>query len=120
MAKQLSFTKLEHEALHPFRQKLNNAESAEDVRNLFLYSINSLFENIFGDELSLGGEDITLLPEAEPCFRLSERVVSLERFSAVWADSDLSRVIERFAEPAVSHLKHLGKHPEKTDQKIRN
>ncbi|MEW6665715.1 MAG: hypothetical protein AB1512_10915 [Thermodesulfobacteriota bacterium] len=36
-----------------------------------------------------------------------------------WTDSDLPHVIERLAEAATGRYKHVEKHPEKTEAKIR-
>ena len=119
MAKQLSFTKYENEALHAYRQKLNSAESSEDVRKFFLHTTQTLFRDVFGGRLLVESEDITLIPEAEPYYRFTDRIVSTELFDTTWRQSDLSRVVSRFAESAASRMKHLEKHPEKTDQKIR-
>ena len=119
MAKQLSFTKYENEALHAYRQKLSSAESSEDVRKFFLYTTQSLFRSVFDGRLRVESEDITLIPEAEPCYRFADRILSVELFDTTWRQSDLSRVVNRFAESAASRMKHLEKHPEKTDRKIR-
>lgn len=120
MAKQLSFTKYENEALHSYRQRLSSAESSEDVRKFFLYTTQTLFRDVFGDRLRVEPEDITLIPETKPYYRLADRIVSAELFDTTWRQSDLSRVMSRFAESAASRVKHLEKHPEKTDRKIRN
>ena len=119
MARQLSFTKYENEALHAYRQKLNSAESSEDVRKFFLHTTQTLFRDVFGGRLLVESEDITLIPEAQPYYRFTDRIVSTELFDTTWRQSDLSRVVSRFAESAASRMKHLEKHPEKTDQKIR-
>lgn len=119
MAKQFSFTKFENEALHSYRRKLNSAESTEDVKKFFLYTTQSLFESVFEGKLSVEYEDVTLLPENKPYFRFADRILSAELFTETWRQSDLSRVMGRFAESAASRMKHLEKHPEKTDQKIR-
>ena len=120
MAKQLSFTKYENEALHAYRQKLNSAESSEDVRKFFLYTTQTLFRDIFGGRLPVEAEDITLIPEAKPYYRFADRILTTELFDTTWRQSDLPRVVNRFAESAASRMKHLEKHPEKTDLKIRN
>ncbi len=119
MAKQVSFTKFENEALHSYRQKLNSAESTEDVRKFFFYTTQSLFQNVFDGRLSVEPEDVTLIPGANPCFRFADRIMTAELFHETWGKSDLPRVLGRFAESAASRMKHLEKHPEKTDQKIR-
>lgn len=119
MARQLSFTKYENEALRTYRQKLNSAESTEDVKKFFFYTTQSLFENVFDGKLNVEPEDITLIPEAKPYFRFADRILTTELFTETWGQSDLSRVLGRFAESAAGRMKHLEKHPEKTDRKIR-
>jgi len=42
MTKQISFTKQENELLPDYRNKLNQAESVEDVRKFFIYAANEL------------------------------------------------------------------------------
>ena len=120
MARQLSFTKFENEALPPFRQRLNSAESTEDVRKFFFYTTQSLLENVFDGQLRIEPEDVALIPEAAPYFRFGDRILSAELFTSTWAQSDLSRVMSRLAESAANRCRHLEKHPEKTDRKIRN
>jgi len=119
MARQVSFTKYENEALHTYRQRLNSAESSEDVKKFFFYTTQSLFENVFDGKLSVEPEDVILIPESKPHFRVTDRISSTELFTETWGQSDLPRVLGRFAESAASRMKHLEKHPEKTDQKIR-
>jgi hypothetical protein len=119
MARQVSYTKYENEALHSYRQKLNCAESTEDVKKFFFYTTQSLFNNVFGGKLSVEPEDVTLIPDSEPHFRFADRILSTEIFTETWGHSDLKRVLGRFAESAASRMKHLEKHPEKTDQKIK-
>ena len=119
MAKQISFTKYENEALPTYRQKLSSAESSEDVRKFFLHTTQTLFRDVFGDRIGVESEDITLIPGVKPYYRFADRILSAELFDTTWRQSDLPRVVSRFAESAASRMKHLEKHPEKTDQKIR-
>ena len=119
MARQFSFTKYENEALRAYRQKLSSAESSEDVRKFFLYTTQTLFRDVFGGDLHVEPEDITLVPGAKPYYRFADRILSAELFDTTWHQSDLPRVVSRFAESAASRMKHLEKHPEKTDRKIR-
>ena len=119
MARQESFTKYENKALHSYRQKLNSAESTEDVKKFFFHTTQSLFENVFDGKLSVEPEDIHLIPESKPYFRFADRILSASLFSETWGQSDLRRVLGRFAESAACRMRHLEKHPEKTDQKIR-
>jgi len=119
MTKQHSFTKHEHMIIPNFRNNINHAESTEDVKKFFVYTIQELFEHIFEKNLSCEYEDIRLLPSDDHFYKLSERLLSLDKFKIVWNDSDLPRVIFNLAETAVNRYKHLKKGPEKTDSKIR-
>jgi len=119
MTKMRSFSKAENELLPKFRKMTNEAESTEDVKKFFTYSMQELFSHAFAGQLELRFEEIGLLPEKEPCFFISERVRSREDFAEVWQASDLSQIITRFAELAAGHYKHLEKNPKKTEAKIR-
>ena len=100
-----------------FRQKINNAESTEDVKKFFSYTINTLFQDIFTGEIELEPEDVRLAPNADPPFKISRRLNELSAFLLVWENSDLSHVMGRLAETAVNRNRRLEKHPEKTDSK---
>jgi len=119
MTQQQSFTKYENKILPSFRQKINKAESTEDVKKFFVYTAIEFFENIFEGQMYFEYEDFVLIPEISPNYRLSERLLSSKNFISVWDDSDLPRVIHRLAESALHRYRHLKKHPEKTDSKIR-
>jgi len=117
--KKISFRKFEHMILPHFRQRINEAESTEDVKNAFVSSIKHLFESAFGGRVSLQDEDVRFTPYEEPYFFLSQGVLKDESIRSIWKDSDLRHVIERLAESAMHRYKHLEKHGEKTDAKIR-
>ncbi|MBN1931751.1 MAG: hypothetical protein JW786_09115 [Desulfobacterales bacterium] len=119
MTKQLSFTKYEHEILPEYRQNLNKAESTEDVKKFFVYTVRELFKNIFEDKIDFEYDDISLMPDSKVNYKMSERLVSTEAFASLWSDSDLPHLIARLAESAMNRYNHLEKHQEKTDAKIR-
>jgi hypothetical protein len=119
MTERQSFTKYEHDCLPAFRQRINKAESVEDVRKVFAYTTRLLIEKIFGGEERFGDDDVTLELSEKSCFSLSRRVFSRKGFRSTWNNSDLPRMVGRFAETAARRIKHLEKHPEKTDAKIR-
>ena len=119
MAEKLSFTKYEHECLPAFRQRINKAESAEDVRKVFAYTTRVLFEKVFSGNLKFRDDDVTLEVSEKSPFSLSNRLLAAEGFESAWNNSDLPRMVGRFAETATRRIKHMEKHPEKTDAKIR-
>jgi len=119
MTEQQSFTKYEHKILRGFRERINKAESTEDVKKFFVYSAKELCENIFEGQIDFEYEDFALTPDNDSNYSLSERVLCSEDFMSVWNNSDLPRVIQRLAESALRRYKHLKKSPEKTSSKIR-
>jgi hypothetical protein len=119
MTKKFSFTRYEREILPNFRQKISKAESTEDVKKFFFYTVKELFNSVFKGQMGFDYEEFKLTPDRKPYYRLSERLLSSKDFTSVWNDSDLPRVVNRLAESSIRRCKHLEKHPEKTDSKIR-
>lgn len=114
-----SFTKHENKIFPGFRDNISKAESTEDVKKFFVYTAKRLFEEVFEGRMEFDYQDFVLTPNNENLYELSERLVSSGDFSSVWGNSDLPRVVTRLAESAVRRYRHLEKHPEKTDSKIR-
>jgi hypothetical protein len=119
MSPQISFTKYENEVLPDFRKKLNLAESTEDVINFFGQTITDLGNSIFEGKIEIDYEDITLILDHEPHYKINKRLFNSDEFTSVWDTSDLSRVIGRFAKSAMNRYKRLEKYSETTDTKIR-
>ena len=119
MKKGFFFTRHERQILPNFRQKISKAESTEDVKKFFVYIVKKLFKNVFKGQMEFDYEEFKLIPDSEPYFRLSERLLSSKDFTSVWNDSDLPRVVSRLAESSIYRYKRLEKHPDKTDSKIR-
>ncbi len=117
MTKRLSFTKNLNKVLPKFRENMNNAESTVDVKKFFFYSVRELLENILDQDIDIEENDIFLIPDLPPYFQISERLGS--KIQEVWKESDLPHLIEKLAEAAIGRFKHLEKHPEKTESKIR-
>lgn len=120
MTNKLSFSKYEHELLPAFRKRMSQAESTEDVRKFFNYTVDELFQRVFEGRIELRAEDLALAPEERPHYQLAERLRSLDELTSTLGTSDLPNVLERLAEAAAHHYRHLEKHPEKTRAKIRN
>mgnify|MGYP000436382243 CR=1 FL=1 len=119
MTKRISFSKHEQKIIPTFRQKINHAESTEDVKKFFYYSVKELFDDIFQGQVTCDYEDIVLVPGAGPYYSTSQRLLDSESFQSAWRDSDLPRVLGRLADSAVKRYRRLEKHSEKTDLKIR-
>ncbi len=118
MTRQISFTKYEKKIVPDFRNKINSAESTEDVKKFFSQMLRSLFDEISGDKIAIDEEDIILKPGKNPPYTIGERLKNNPDFLRLWKDSDLSHLINKLAETASNRCKRLEKHPEKTDTKV--
>lgn len=119
MSRQVSFSKFENRILPGFRDKINHAESTEDVKKFFVYTVKELFDDVFNESIRFEYDDFKLDPENKKGFDLSSRILGIKEFSNVWNDSDLKRVVTRIAETSTHRYRHLHKNPEKTKSKIR-
>ncbi len=119
MTMQFSFSKIENELLPGFRKRLGSAESTEDVKKFYVYTMQDLFHQAFSGKLNLEYDDISLQPGQNQSFDLTEGIKERPDFVAVWKNSDLSHVIMRFTETAIHRYKHLEKNPAKSEAKIR-
>ncbi len=119
MSRQLSFTKFENELRPDFRHKMGSAESTEDVKKFFVYTVMKLMKKVFGEDFELEYDNVLFTPDTPPYFKLADQVAEREQFKSVWEKSDLPQVMKRFAESAANHYKYLAKNPDKTEAKIR-
>jgi len=118
MARQLSFSKYEQQLRPELRQNLNIAESTEDVKKFFVYTIQKLFGRVLEGKEAFRYEDIRLAPMEQNGFIISDKVLEDPEFEAVWQNSDLSNIVKRIADAASNRHKHLQKNPAKTESKI--
>ena len=118
MVRQLSFSKYEQELRPELRQNLNIAESTEDVKKFFVYTIRKLFGKVLEGKESFRYEDIKLTPLEQSGFIISDKLLGNSEFAAVWQNSDLSNIVKRIADSASNRHKHLQKNPAKTESKI--
>ena len=119
MTMQLSFSKIENELLPEYRRKIGSAESTEDVKKFYAYTMLDLFRQVFAGKIEPGFDDIALMPDRKPSFVISSGLNDKEDFTFIWNTSDLPNVVSRFTETAVKHYRHLEKNPKKTEAKIR-
>ena len=119
MTEMMSLTKHEHQVLPKLRDQLNQSESVEDVKKFFISTIQEFLELATEGNLSVDYEDITLLPEQEPYYALSQQVVDSKEIKDL-EDSDLKAVLKRLAEQAAHRHQHLTKNNAKTNLKIKN
>jgi len=116
MADFSSHTRIEHELAPHFRERLNHAESSEDVKKFFAYTMRDLLSRVLGTDIRF--EDVAL-DAAEPGYRVSERLSGDAGYVRAVGGSDLGAIMKRFAEAARHRARHIEGHPEKTQSKIR-
>jgi hypothetical protein len=119
MSQKFSFTKYEQELLPEFRAKISRAESTEDVKKFFVYTVQELFGKVFQGKVNVEFEDVRLDPLTKPYFGISDVILESKDVKSAWIHSDLPHVLERLAEPAMRRYNHLKKKPTKTETKIR-
>jgi len=118
MTRQVSFSREEQDLRPRLREKVNAAESTEDVKKFFAQTVGELLERVLGQSVDLQYEDIRFDPSGKYGYTVSERLHKTEGFAAVWKGSDLPHVIKRMAEFALKRYKHLEKHRNKTETKM--
>ncbi|MES9994935.1 hypothetical protein [Desulfovibrio aminophilus] len=118
MSRMLSYTKIENRLSQDYRQRVNTAESAEDVRKAFAWLLRDLLGGILETEVGLEEGDVRLAPETPDGFELGPAIMENPDFSGLWEGSDLGAILRRQAALAVNRLKHLSKHPERTEAKL--
>ncbi len=120
MTKQISFSKHENEVLHGFRNKMNTAESTEDVKKFFNYTVIKLLNDIFENSVKIDSEDIRLETDGKKSYLIEDSLLKQERFQNIWNNSDIKRILGTFADISLKRYKHLETNPEKTKLKIKN
>ncbi|MCW8801173.1 MAG: hypothetical protein OQK71_09635 [Desulfobacter sp.] len=120
MTKQISFSKHENEVLHGFRNKMNTAESTEDVKKFFNYTVIKLLNDIFEDRVKIDSEDIRLKTDGKKSYLIEDSLLKQEGFQNIWNNSDIKRILGTFADISLKRYKHLETNPEKTKLKIKN
>ena len=75
MTRQMSFSKLEQGLRARLREKVNAAESTEDVKKFFAQTVGELLEKVLGDDVCLEYEDIRFNPREKDGYVISERLL---------------------------------------------
>jgi len=118
MTRQISFTRIEQAQLPAFRERMDRAESTEDVRKFFAECASTLLSDAVGNAGAVRHEDVSLAPGQTGGYILSDRLKTDPAFSSVWQDSDLPRIVASMARGASNRYTHLNKNPEKTESTL--
>ncbi|MEJ2143291.1 MAG: hypothetical protein P8Y24_13230 [Gammaproteobacteria bacterium] len=119
MTQMQSLTKYEHQVLPKLRDQLNQSESVEDVKKFYIATVQEFIDLATEGKLAIDYDDISLTPEQEPFYSLSQKVMSSEAMKEL-EDSDFGSVMHRMAEQAAHRHAHLMKNNTKTNLKIKN
>ena len=116
-----SFAAVGNELLHQMRDRINNSEDRTDLETNFSFTMKKLFDSVLdGSQLIVNDDAITFQPEAKGYYQVNKDLMNIMEFKSLWNNSDISNVISKFALATYKRYKHLSKHPEKTNRKIRN
>ncbi len=118
MSKQVSYTKFENQLRPLFRERLDQAESVEDVKKFFVYTVQELLESVMGRMGAVRYDDVALAPDAAEGYAIADSLAQDQDFREAWDGSDLPRILRDFAENAVKRHRHLEKNPAKTEAKM--
>jgi len=118
MADTISLSKYEKQVLPKFRDQLNQAESEEDVKKFFVETVERLLALATKDGVDPQYNDIRLVPGSPPYYQLNPDLLNSQSMKAL-ANSDLQPILHRIAQPAANRYRHVAKHPEKTNSKIK-
>ena len=69
MTQQVSFSKYEQELRREYRQRINSAESTEDVKKFFVRAVIELFEKALGRKVEADYDDVYLDPRRKDGFQ---------------------------------------------------
>lgn len=119
MANKTSFSGIERELAHQFREQINTAEDVNAVMDIFARTAKDLLNRAFGD-VGTTALDIRFDPSSEKHFKMSEKILNEKKYQDLWEESDIGDIIARFADSSNHRYIHLAKHPERTNLKIRN
>lgn len=118
MSRQVSYSKYEREIAAEFRDRLNHAESDEDVRKFFVAAAGQLFDKAFSGQVDPHYEDIVLTPGRAPYYELRGELARSALIADAFRHSDIDDILARLAEQASHHFRHEAGNPAKTNLKI--
>lgn len=114
MTMKYSFSGIEKDLLHEFRDKISKSEDSLDVSNVFSRTAKSFLFEVFKDKISVQDTDCIFDPDKDESFQFSEKIMAEQDFLDTLGNSDMKNVIARFADTAKHRYLHLKKNPKHT------
>ncbi len=102
-----------------FREKINLSEDKVDLMNNFSMAALELLRKSIKKGSDVRMDDIMLDINSPKGIQYSERLNSLPEFRELLSETDIETQITHLADAAKHRYKHLSKHREKTNLKIR-
>lgn len=110
MSQRMSYTKIENELWPEYRDRLNKAESTEDVKKFFAYTARDLLKQVLDPHgIKPRFEDVELDPDGEEGYILGPRLRDREEVTQLLSGSDLGDILQRLARAAVKRFLHLSR-----------
>jgi hypothetical protein len=115
MSQRISYTKIENELWPEYRDRLNKAESTEDVKKFFAYTATELLRQVLAPQgIHPRFEEVQLEPENETLYSLSSDLMEREDVASVFEQSDLRDILQRLAWAASKRFRHLQRSTDKS------
>lgn len=118
MESKSSYTKIENELAHGFRNRMKGAEGAADVQGIFAAFVQDFLSRISGAAVVLDEGDVRVDPRAADGYTLGPGIAQNKDFAKFLEHTDLKDILRRQARDAANKLKHLGKHSERDETKL--
>jgi len=107
------------EVSHSFREKISHSEDRVDLMNSFSMAAREVVKKGIRSNADIRIDDITLDVNSERGFNYSERVKEIPEFIELLNGTDIESQIVHLADAAKKRCRHLLKHNEKSNLKIR-
>jgi len=115
MSQRISYTKIENELWPEYRDRLNKAESTEDVKKFFAYTAKELLAQILESrDIKPRFEDVQLDPDKDSPYILGARLADRQEVADLLDTSDLPDILHRLARAAVKRYQHLSRNQDRS------
>ena len=118
MNSESSFTKIENELVHGFRQHVNTAEGVADVQKAFAAFLREILSRVTGSTVLLDEGDVRVAPESADGYALGPGITAKADYAKFLEHTDLKNILRRQAREAVNRINHLEEHTVRAEAKM--